>query len=55
MAEMIDVSGMKQLPGRPNTAQAIGYFIASRDGVPAEEAARRMITDVLRYALNIER
>jgi len=55
MAEMIDVAGMKQLPGRPNTAQGIGYFIASRDGDPAEDAAKRMVTDVLRYALNIDR
>ncbi|MGH3155136.1 MAG: hypothetical protein ACRDNF_00960, partial [Streptosporangiaceae bacterium] len=55
MAEMIDVTGMKRLPGMPNKAQAIGYFSASPDGIPVAEAAKRMVTDVLRYALHIAR
>jgi hypothetical protein len=55
MAEMIDITGMKQLPGTSNKAQAIGYFTASPDGAPAADAARRMVTDVLRYALHVSR
>jgi hypothetical protein len=54
MAEMIDIAGMEQLPGRPNGRQAIGYFTSGRDGVPARQAAQRMVTDVLRYALSVQ-
>jgi len=55
LAEMIDIAGMTQLPGRPNGVQAVGYFIAGADGVPAVDAATQMMTHVLRYALSITR
>jgi hypothetical protein len=52
---MIDITGMESLPGGQRRSQVIGYFIADRDGSPAMAAAQRMMTDVLRYALKIER
>lgn len=55
MAEIIDITGLQLLRGGHRTSQAIGYFIASRDGSQATEATDRMITDVLRYALKAER
>jgi hypothetical protein len=55
LAEMIDITGMTQLPGRPNGAQAPGHFIASRDGADAADAGKQMVTHVLRYGLNILR
>jgi hypothetical protein len=55
MAEILDITGLQLLRGGRRTSQAIGYFIGSRDGSPAVEAADRVTTDVLRYALKAER
>ena len=55
MAEIMDITGLHPLRGSRRTSQAIGYFIASRDGQPAADAADLMITDVLHYALKAER
>jgi hypothetical protein len=54
MAEMIDITGMTSLPGGRRKSQAIGYFIADRDGNPAADAVKRMISHVLHYALKVE-
>lgn len=55
IAEMIDVAGLESLPGLPRRREVIGYLLADPGGVPAVTAVRRMMTDVLRYALSIER
>lgn len=55
MAELIDITGMQPLPGATRRREAIGYFLADRDGSPAVDAARRMITHVLQYSLGVER
>jgi len=55
MAEIMDITDLHLLRGGRRTSQAIGYFIADSDGLPAVDAADLMITDVLRYALKAER
>jgi Domain of unknown function (DUF4268) len=55
MAEFFDTTGLHSLPGGQHRSQAIGYFIGDRNGISAADAANRMITDVLRYALQAER
>jgi hypothetical protein len=55
LAEFFDATGLHSLPGGQHKSQAIGYFIADRNGIPAADAANRMITDVLRYGLQAER
>ena len=55
MAEFFDTSALHSLPGGQHKSQAIGYFIADNNGISATDAANRMITDVLRYALQAER
>jgi len=55
MAELFDITGLHQLPGSRHTSQAIGYFIGNPEGRPPADAANRMITDVLRYTLQVER
>jgi hypothetical protein len=54
LAEMINVTRMPSLPGSQHKCQATGYFIASSHGLPPADAAKQMITDVLRYALNVD-
>jgi hypothetical protein len=55
MADLIDITGLRQLPAARHTGQAIGYFIGDRDGVSSANATTRMINDVLRYTLKVER
>ena len=55
MAEFFDATGLHSLPGGQHRSQAIGYFIADQNGISDTDAANRMITDVLRYALQAER
>lgn len=55
LAELIDVTGLEPLPGARRRRQAIGYFLSSKDGSQAPDAAKRMVTDVLRYGFSIER
>lgn len=54
MAEMIDVTGLEPMRGGQHTSQAIGYFNGDGNGDVPADAARRMIRDVLRYALAVE-
>lgn len=55
LAELIDITGLTNLPGGQHGSQAIGYFIDDSDGEPPGEAASRMIRHVLLYALQTER
>jgi hypothetical protein len=55
LAELIDITGLESLPGGRHRTQAVGYFIGSSDGASPVGAARRMVTDVLRYGFSIER
>jgi hypothetical protein len=55
IAEMIDASGLKHLPGLQNRSEVIGYFIANQDGSDPVVVVSQMMTDVLRYGLSIER
>jgi hypothetical protein len=55
LAELIDVSGLNELPGGRHRVQAIGYFVSDPDGMTAERVVQQMITDVLRYGLGAER
>ncbi len=54
LGALVDTTGMDPLPGGHRKAQAIGYFTAARDGVPAAAAAGRMVRHVLQYALNVD-
>ena len=54
LTELIDISGFQQLPGGSLKRQAIGYFVAGRDESLAWEAASKMVSDVLLYALNVD-
>ena len=51
IAEMVDITGLHPMRGSIRNSQAIGYFIADRDGKPAEQAAATMCRDMLLYAL----
>jgi hypothetical protein len=42
------------LPGGTQESEAFGFFTGARDGMPATDAAKRMVKDVLRYGMNIE-
>jgi hypothetical protein len=55
LGELIDVTGLEPLPGGRLRRQAIGYFLSSKDGSQPPDAAKRMVTDVLRYGFSIER
>jgi hypothetical protein len=55
IAEMIDATGLDELPGLPHRSEIIGYFIAGQDGSEAAAAAAFAVTDVLRYGLSAER
>jgi hypothetical protein len=49
LGELVDVTGLEPLPGVRRRRQAIGYFLSSQDGSWLPDAAKRMVTDVLRY------
>lgn len=55
LAELIDVTGLHELPGGQHGRQAIGYLIADPDGAPPGDVVDRAIDHVLRYGLQSER
>jgi len=55
LADMIDITDLTELPGGIHASQAIGLFVADREGAPAAQVVRRMIDHILLYALQTER
>lgn len=55
ITDLIDIADLNQLPGAQHTRQAIGYFIADLQGISHAKVTNRMVTDVLRYTLKVER
>jgi hypothetical protein len=51
IAEMVDMTGLHPMLGSMRSSQAIGYFMADRDGKSAQQVAATMCRDVLLYAL----
>jgi len=55
LAEIVDPAGMDDpIEGETRATQAIGFFIADRQGKPADHAAGTMVCDMLLHALNCD-
>ncbi|MGD0555416.1 MAG: hypothetical protein ABSA93_10605 [Streptosporangiaceae bacterium] len=54
IAELIDATGLDPLPGGQRLREVTGYLAAAGDGVPAPDAAARMVRDAARYALKAD-
>lgn len=54
IAEMIDITGLKQLPGGQHSSEVISFLIAEPNGSTAKDAAIAMMKHTLLYALKAE-